>query len=193
MMFWRRLAAAIVCLCLLPASTASGVAESVAPLSSNLQLTLLGKVLSFDRSLGARTNALDVAILYQADFPESEQAKIAFMRAARASAEASGATLRFKPVILEGKPSFRDVFAAIDADVAYVMPLRGLDVSKLAVAAAGSGVRTFSGVPEYVYDGVSVTLGVKHGRPAIFVNLKTARAQGSDFSSQLLKLAQVIE
>jgi hypothetical protein len=73
------------------------------------------------------------------------------------------------------------------------MPLRGLDISALTRAAAASGVRTFSGVPEYVYEGVSVTVGTRQGRPVIYVNLKTARAQGSDFSSQLLKLANVIE
>ena len=193
MMLCRRVLVLLLCLSLIPAGTASGDLESAGPLSSDLQVTLLGKILSFDRSLEADSTGLDVVVLYQADYPESEAAKVSFMRAARPLSEAAGHPLRFRAIILEGKPNFRDVFAAVDADIAYVMPLRGLEVSQLTRAAAGKGVRTFSGIPEYVYEGVSVTVGIKQGRPAIYVNLKTARAQGSHFSSQLLKLANVIE
>ncbi len=188
----RRVVALVLCLCLLP-STGAAVWEDSSPLPCALQLTLLGKVLSFDRTLTSRTTVLEIGVLYQADYPESEAAKADFMRATKTLAAANTMQLRFKPINIEGKPGFRDVFRALNVEAVYVMPLRGLDISALTRAAAASGVRTFSGVPEYVYEGVSVTVGTRQGRPVIYVNLKTARAQGSDFSSQLLKLANVIE
>lgn len=176
-----------------PIKPAGAELNTGAPLPCGLQLTLLSKVLSFDRSLAGRSGGLDIVVLYQADYPESETAKAEFMRAARALSNGGGAGFRFKVVRIEGKPNFRDIFAALEADAVYVLPLRGLDVQALVRAAAAQKIRTFSGTPEYVYEGVSVTMGNKQGRPAIYINLPTSKAQGSDFSSQLLKLANVVE
>jgi hypothetical protein len=188
----RRLLALILCLSLLTAHPAAAH-EQGDPLPCPLQLTLLSKVLSFDRTLSGHNGVVEVAVLYQGDYPQSEAAKSEFMRATRSFANANGIQLRFKAVQLEGNQNFRDVFASLRIDAVYVMPLRALDVGDLARAAAAAGVRTFSGMPDYVYEGIGVTVGNKAGRPAVYINLQTARAQGSDFSSQLLKLANVID
>lgn len=189
----RRLIAALLCLCLLPVNTLTAELKNIAPLPSALQIKLLGKVLSFDRSLDSHSGVVEIGVIYQADYPESEAAKVELIRASRGLASPGGMQLRFKPIQIEGKPNFRDVFNAVTVQAVYVMPLRGLDVNALTRAASAAGVRTFSGVPDYVYEGIAVTVGTREGRPAIYVNLKAARAQGSDFSSQLLKLANVVD
>lgn len=188
----RRGVALLICLCLIP-SKGAALWDGSQPLPVNLQLTLLGKILSFDRTLSSRSGVVEIAVLYQGNYPASEAAKAELMRAA-AGLNASGPLrLRFRPIRLESTASFPHVFSATNVHAVYVMPLRGLDVRALTRAAAADGVRTFSGVPEYVYEGVAVTVGSRQGRPAIYVSLAAAKAQGSDFSSQLLKLATVID
>jgi hypothetical protein len=52
---------------------------------------------------------------------------------------------------------------------------------------------TFTGVPLYVEQGVALSIGIVRERPQIIVNLAATRAEGSDFTSQLLRLCKVIE
>ena len=184
---------ALTALILTALTPARAEAPAGTALPCELQISLLAKVLSFDRSLQPRDGVVDIVVLYQADYPEGTRTKEDFMRAARAVAPGNGTRLRFKAVQIEGNPGYRTIFTQLPGQIAYITPMRGLDVSAMARAAAAEGVRTVSGVPEYVYDGIALTFGIKGARPAIYVNLATARAQGSDLSSQLLKLANVVE
>jgi hypothetical protein len=74
----------------------------------------------------------------------------------------------------------------------YVAPLRPATLRQVLGTLRGARVRSVTAVPEYVRDGVSVGIAVAAGRPRLVINLAASRAQGSDFSSQLLKLARVI-
>jgi hypothetical protein len=51
---------------------------------------------------------------------------------------------------------------------------------------------TFSGVPEYVEEGISVGIDVKNNKPLIVINIKSAKLEGIDFNSQLLKIAKIL-
>jgi iron complex outermembrane receptor protein len=53
-------------------------------------------------------------------------------------------------------------------------------------------IMTLTGVPDYVELGLSVAIGIKGRKPQITINLPAAKAEGINFSSQLLKLAKVI-
>lgn len=77
-------------------------------------------------------------------------------------------------------------------DILYVAPLRSVSISDIAAAAQALGIRTWSSVPEYVDKGLALGVGIREDRPLILVNRTSARAEGSDLSSQLLKLARVV-
>jgi hypothetical protein len=53
-------------------------------------------------------------------------------------------------------------------------------------------ILTLTGSVDYVSQGISVGLGVKEKKPQIVINLPSARAEGSDFSANLLKVCKVI-
>lgn len=76
--------------------------------------------------------------------------------------------------------------------VVYVTPLRSVDVAEIARISRSRGLRTVTGVPEYVEEGIAVGIGERKARPLIIINLRGARAEGSDFSSQLLNLARIV-
>jgi hypothetical protein len=75
----------------------------------------------------------------------------------------------------------------------YVAPLRAYDVTKISNLSKKLKILTLTGVNEYIDFGLSITIGVKGDKPQIIINLPSAKAEGADFSSQLLKLATVIE
>jgi hypothetical protein len=78
------------------------------------------------------------------------------------------------------------------ARVLYVSPLRGIDISDIIRVSRETGVTTITGVPRYVDEGIAIGLDLKADRPEIVVNLEGARAEGADFTAQLLKLARVV-
>jgi hypothetical protein len=78
-------------------------------------------------------------------------------------------------------------------DVVYLTPVRGVELDPITSAARAGGMTTFTGVPLYVEQGLALSVGIVRERPQIIVNLPATRAEGSDFTSQLLRLCKVIE
>lgn len=77
-------------------------------------------------------------------------------------------------------------------DILYVAPLRSVSIADISATAQSLGIRTWSSVPAYVVKGLALGVGIRDDRPLILVNRTAARAEGADFSSQLLKLARVV-
>lgn len=161
---------------------------------ANLQAVLFSKILSFDRNLANRPGArLEVVVLYQPEFPESQRMAENFSTAFR---QAGLTDIAGRPLVVAMVPFTRldDLPAALaghSAEVIYIAPLRAVNVRRL-TAAMGARSRTISAVRGYVEDGAAIGVELRAGKPHIVVNLNAARAQGMDLSAQLLKLAEVI-
>jgi hypothetical protein len=78
-------------------------------------------------------------------------------------------------------------------DVVYLTPVRAVDVRRLAQSLGAAGILSVTGVPDYVGQGIAVGVGRRGDRPRIMVDLAAARAAGSEFAAQLLKLAEVMQ
>ena len=157
------------------------------------QVPLLTRVLSFDRSLGGPAH-LVIAVVYQDRNRASRHTYDAFVQAVAArSPTVQGRPVRVAPVELGATSSVTGRLRSMGADVAYVAPLRGVDVRALARGAAGEGVLTLTGVRRYVDAGVAVGIGLRDGRPEILLNRRAADAAGADLSARLLQLATIVD
>jgi len=78
-------------------------------------------------------------------------------------------------------------------DVLYITPLRAIGMETITSVSRAKQVLTLTGVPDYVESGLAVSIGIKGKKPQIIINLAAAKAEGVNFSSQLLKLAKVIK
>ncbi|MCK4591646.1 MAG: YfiR family protein, partial [Candidatus Latescibacteria bacterium] len=78
-------------------------------------------------------------------------------------------------------------------DILYVAPLRALGVKTITGVSRAKRILTLTGVPDYVESGLAVGIGIKGEKPRVIINSPAAKAEGADFSSQLLKLAKVIK
>ena len=161
---------------------------------ARIQIPLLYKILSFDRNFAARTgDDLVIAILYQSGFRASAVAREQIEEALGHTASPFGARrIRWVAVELEATPDLVPVLRRNEADVVYVTPLRGTGLDAIVETARRAHLTTFTGVPPYVERGLSVGIGIEQERPLIIINLVAARAEGADYTSQLLRVSRVI-
>ena len=164
---------------------------------AEIQIPLLYKILTFDRKLGARApgNDIVIAILFQTGYRGSVLARDQVLDALKRLRDSTiyGHPVQWVAVELTDVESLRLSLIRNKVGVIYVTPLRGVELDPIKMAAREAGITTFTGVPRYVEEGLALGVGIARERPQIIVNLGAARAEGSDFTSQLLRVSRVIE
>ena len=161
---------------------------------ARLQIPLLYKILSFDRNFTARAgDQVVIAIIYQSGFRASVVAREQIEDALGHTASPFGTrSLRWVAIEVGSGSTLEQALREHEADVIYVTPLRGVDLDVIADAARRSRLMTFTGIPPYVERGLSVGVGIEQERPMIIINLAAARAEGADYTAQLLRVSRVI-
>ena len=164
---------------------------------AEVQVPLLFKILTFDRRVGTRPpgNVIVIAVVFQTGYRASLVARNQIVDALKAMEDStiSGHPVRWVAVEWIDEAQVRLALIRERTDVVYVTPLRGVELHPLVRTARAAGMTTFTGVPLYVEQGVALSIGIVRERPQIIVNLAATRAEGSDFTSQLLRLCKVIE
>lgn len=162
----------------------SAAAQQRVAVPASVQLALFEKIWTMDRTFSHR-RVVTIGVVYQRLNRASFNAKEQILEAGRGSR-----SIQFRLIDVENASLQEADLTAVQ--VLYFTPLRSIDLRELLARTRANGIRTMTGVPEYVEIGVAVGLTVERDRPRILINLEASRAEGSDFSSQLLKLARVI-
>jgi hypothetical protein len=162
---------------------------------SAVQYQLFVKILKYDKTLMARTDtALVIGILFQSGFRSSYLAKEDFLKAMAESQDKlfDQRPIKYAVIDLDKETDLQGSFSRSKMNILYLTPLRAFDLGPLLSIAQAQKLLTLTGVPEYVDKGVAVGLGLKGNRPEILIHLPAAKAEGADFSSNLLKLVRII-
>lgn len=162
---------------------------------ARMQISLLYKILTFDRNFAAHpAGDVVIAILYQSGFRSSIAAREHVEAALGTTPSPFGSRrIRWVAIELEKNEDLEEALRRHEASVLYVTPLRGVGLDDIVDAARHARVMTFTGVAPYVGRGLSVGIGIERERPIIIINLAAARAEGADYTSQLLRVSRVIE
>lgn len=182
-----RLGTLILLAVAVPWMAAAAVSVRV-PLPADVQIALLKNIFKLDRNFDC-AKGVTIAIAYQESYDDSVSAKDEIVAAIERQ------KLKVKAVVpleIGTQQLLSERLYETDADLVYVMPLRALDVTEIGRISRYRKFRTFTGVPEYVEEGIAVGIGIKRDRPLIIVNIVQARAEGAAFSSQLLALARIV-
>lgn len=171
-----------------------GSAQEIA-VPVDLQVALITKVLPFDRNQRFDPDGkVVIGIVYQSRFKASLDI---FREFSDAALELSGdrtPIVTYRPIGIDiDKQNLEETLSKYKIQILYIAPLRATGMAEIIEVSRHKRILTITGVPEYVAAGLSVGIGVKAGRPQILINLKAARLEHADFSSQLLKLAKIIE
>lgn len=155
-----------------------------------IQVPLFLKVMAFDRQRNLQPeSALVVGIAFQSGFRASATARAEVERLLRSSTER-----KVRVVVIDlDHDRLADVLQQQHVTALYVSPLRAYSIAEIAAVAMAAHVTTMTGVPAYVQQGLSIGARLQSERPKLLVNITAARKSGADFTSELLKLAEVIE
>ena len=166
-----------------------------ADLSVAVQFPLILKILQFDRNLGSRAGAeIVIATVFQGRYRASARARDDVRRAAEGVPGQRVADLPVRVVDIDlEQVNLKDALDRLDVDVLYVTPLRATDIATIAEVTRELQIASITGVEDYVHQGIAVGIDVFREKPRVLVNLKASKAEGVDFSSRLLSLAQVVK
>lgn len=164
--------------------------------SVEVQYPLFLKILTFDRNLKTRVGEeIVIGIVYQGKFKRSLNIKDELAKVMDGSSikKIEDIPIRYVAIDISEEPDLKNAISSKNVDILYLTPLRALEIGTVTAVSRAKKIVTLTGVPDYVESGLTVGIGTKGEKPQIIINLKAAKAEGADFSSQLLKLAKVIE
>ena len=181
---WRILFPLLVILSAAITPTADG---ETFPIPARVQMLLFSKIWMFDRSVAGR-DPIVMAVLYQSTYRTSTEAKDQLIDAVRAER----LQIRCVPVPLDDVAGISIELQQVKADVFYVTEMRGINIPDVVAISRARQIKTITVVGGYLEAGVAIGLRVRNDRPVIVVNLRAAKAEGSDLTGQLLKVATII-
>lgn len=163
-------------------------------IDADSQYKLYLKALSFDRNFKARVGeGLVIGIIYVKGSQKSRQARDDFARAVGAGpTDFEGLPVRAVLIEYSKQAAIEAALAAGSVDVLYVTPIDPYDLAPVCAACRAGRIATFTGVPDYVQRGLSVSFAMNGNRAEVLINLRNSRAEGSDFSSRLLDMVTVV-
>jgi hypothetical protein len=182
--FHRGLLALLFIFMMAIATSARG---ETSPIPARVQMLLFSKIWMFDRSVAAKEEIV-MAVLYQSTFRASAEAKDQLIQAVRAE----GLKVRCVPVALDDIERVSSDLQNVKADVFYVTEMRGVDILEVVAVSRARHIKTITVIARYLELGIGIGLGVRSDKPVIVVNLLAAKAEGSDLTGQLLKVAIII-
>jgi uncharacterized protein DUF4154 len=177
-------------------SAPSGGTEPM-PFPADVQITLLLKILTYDRSFQAKARlGVTIGVVYVASDPESVKAKDDILKTLQLVSDRTIKNVPIKAMALEYRDPKSLALAVRNGsvNVFYIAPGNAESLTELLRMSHTRGITTATGVPEYVQRGVAIGIGKKADqRPDILINLPSSRQEGSEFDASLLRIATVVK
>jgi len=161
-----------------------------------LQYSLIGKILSFDRTLKIHSkDDVVVGILFQNKYRASLNVKNQLLECVKADPnnKIDGHAIRWVSFEISSGDEISSALARENIDVLYITPMRDVGITDITNLTRSNHILTITGVPTYVGEGLAVGIGAKGEKPVIYVNFSASKAEGADFNSQFLKFVQIVE
>jgi hypothetical protein len=167
------------------------------PFKPDVQITLLLKILTYDRSFPVKNRSgVKIGVVYVASDAESVQVKDEILKTLQLVADRTIKNVPITAVALEYKDP-KALAAAVRSggiNVFYIAPGNAESLTELLRMSHTKGITTATGVPEYVNRGVAIGIGIKADKkPDILINLPSSRQEGSEFDASLLRIATVVK
>jgi hypothetical protein len=161
----------------------------------SIQTSIITKILSFERRiLNAEKKEINILILYQSKAPSSGNAKKEAQQSftKQSSSLINGKTIRTLEFDLSSSVKLSDFMKSQNIDCVFIMPLIAFDINSISNICQNYKILSFTSVPDYMKNGISVAIDNQGDKPQIIINLAASKKEGADFSSQLLKLSKII-
>jgi YfiR/HmsC-like len=163
--------------------------------SLKIQYTLLLKIMTYNKNfLGKATDKVIIGIVFQSGYRISTDAKETLVDVIDGSGlKVENRIVNYILIDLSGSAGMEYFVKNSSPDVLFVLPMRGINISNITDVSERYKIMTFTVVPAFMDDGISACVNMDGEKPVIMINRNSARSEGVDFSSQLLKVARIIE
>jgi hypothetical protein len=162
--------------------------------SAKEQYLIFMKVLSYNRNLSQQVgDTLKLGIVFQEKYRASTISHREFLLAAKQSSfnKINGIPISCISMPFGDYDQLVKDTEANGIDVLYISPLRVVNVKDILKLSRENDLITITAETEYCDAGVSTGLELIDERVRIVINLEGAKEEGTDYSSQLLKLALI--
>lgn len=158
-----------------------------------IQIAIFTKILSFDRNISESNNSsIVIGVVYQ-KFAYSKQSKDAVIENFSKNQYLGKKRIIIKEIEANNINELNTGIANNKPNVLLVVPLRSIDLYKVSEITQKNHILSLTLCPEYVTKyKMSVTIDAIGDKPQIMINLNSAKSEGADFSSQLLKLSKIL-
>lgn len=167
------------------------------PFPPDVQITLLLKILTYDRSFQSKSKSgVTIGVVYVASDPQSVKTKDDILKTLSLVSDRTIKNVPIRAVALEYKDptTLLKAVTAGGVNVFYIAPGNADTLQQLLRMSHTRGITTATGVPEYVQRGVAIGIGIKPDKkPDILINLPNSRQEGSEFDASLLRIATVVK
>ena len=177
-------------------STVFSLRAAELPLDKQIDFFL--KVLKFDRNVMDRPgDKIRVGIIYGGNngTPSNLVSQIDDILYNKSVAEekVGEKILTHSLLAFTSRANFEQQLKLFQISAFFIMPGNDSNVAEISDIAKQAGIITFTGVPQYVVDGIAVCVKDVDGKAKIIVNLPLAKEQGADLNANLLKMAEVLK
>jgi len=161
----------------------------------DLQIKVIPKILSLNKNFSLeKEDQFNFSILYSNNQRNSKQIFEAFKEVFdRRKIKIKNQHAIYHSIEVSDLSALRNHLRKNKIRMLYLTPIRGFDISKISRICKEEQVLTITGVEEYVENDVSVIFGLLENKLKIYINRKSAKQEGVNFSSRLLKIAKIIE
>jgi hypothetical protein len=160
------------------------------------QFPIFIKILECNKEYASHADSvLTFAILYQSNNKQSLATRDELQSIISKSPKivVNKYPVKFVDIDLDQVGDLSTELSARKVDIVYITPLRALKIEDVSTECKTHSILTFTGVISYLESGLAVSIANRGGKPQIVINLPAAKAEKVNFSSQVLKLARVIE
>ncbi len=163
----------------------------------NLQVPIFVKLFQFERSLGTKNKPMiTIAVLYLGTNRMSLNYKDEFVDLVKANSikQISGKSISIISIDAATAINIENELQNKKVDILAIVPMRAYELNKISDICKNLKITTYTIVPEYLKKyNFSVTIDNLGEKPQININLNSAKREGADFSSQLLKISKILE
>jgi hypothetical protein len=162
--------------------------------SLEIQYPLLLKIITFDKEFHNKfENKVVIGILYQENFRTSEEMKNELVKIIKErNYSVEGKKVEYVLLDISNNNDIYGIINNSNINIIYVLTLKGVNVEDITRVTKKEKILTYAAMPQYVQKGIAVGIDTKGGKPLIVINLKSAKQEGAEFTSQLLKLSEII-
>ena len=160
-----------------------------------VQVKVIPKILSLNKSFKLKNGeTFNSTIVYSSTQRNSKRIYDGFKKLlAEKEIKLKNHPANFFSIESNSIENLRDHIQTNNIQMLYITPMRGVNIEDITKLCKEENVLTITAVEEYEANNISVILSLEKSKLKIKINQKSAKSEGADFSSRLLKIAKLIK